>query len=190
MKKDKINQLFENLEGSFNTNETPQGHQHRFLDKLNTQTETKKEGKLIKFAFKKALAIAAIVAIIVTVGSMFFNPETITAADLASVSPEMEQTQSFFTSSINRELENLNNFKSPEAKKLVQDALKQMDILESQYEFLKTDLVKSGSDKRVIYAMIQNFQNRISLLEQVINKIEEVKKLNIHKNETSKSNFL
>ncbi|PHS64143.1 MAG: hypothetical protein COB12_08385 [Flavobacterium sp.] len=183
MNKDKIDQLFENLEGSFNTNETPQGHQHRFLDKLNTQTETKKEGKLIKFAFKKAIAIAAIVAIIVTVGSLFFNPKIITAADLASVSPEMEQTQSFFTSSINRELETLNSFKSPEAKKMVQDALKQMDILESKYELLKTDLVKSGSDQRVIYAMIQNFQNRINLLEQVINKIEEVKNLNTKKNE-------
>ncbi len=189
MKKDKIDQLFKNLEGSFNTNETPQGHQHRFLDKLTIQKEAKKKGELIKFAFKKALTIAAIVAVIVTVGSLFFNPEVVTAADLASVSPEMEQTQSFFTSSINRELETLNNFKSPELKQLVQDALKQMDILESNYELLKTDLVKSGSDKRVIYAMIQNFQNRINLLEQVINKIEEVKKLNTQKNETSMLQF-
>jgi len=188
MKKDKIDRLFENLKGSFNTNETPQGHHHRFLDKLNT--ETKKEGKLIKFTFKKVLAIAAIVAIIVTVGSLFFTPEVVTAADLASVSPEMEQTQSFFTSAINRELETLNSFKSPETKMLVKDALKQMDVLENKYETLKADLVKSGSDKRVIYAMIQNFQNRINLLEQVINKIEEVKNLNIQKNETSKLRFL
>ena len=183
MKKDNIDNLFEKLEGSFNTNETPKGHQHRFLDKLKAKQETKKEGKLIKFAFKKALAIAAIVAVIITVSSMLFKAETITAADLSSVSPEMEQTQSFFTSAINRELETLNTFKSPETKKMVQDVLKQIDVLESKYELLKTDLVKSGSDKRVIYAMIQNFQNRINLLEQVINKIEKVKNLNTQKNE-------
>jgi len=35
MKKDTIDQLFENLEGTFNVQDTPKGHQHRFLDKLN-----------------------------------------------------------------------------------------------------------------------------------------------------------
>ena len=37
MKKDSIDHLFKNLEGSFNVEETPKGHQHRFLDKLKEQ---------------------------------------------------------------------------------------------------------------------------------------------------------
>jgi cobyric acid synthase len=52
-------------------------------------------------------------------------------------------------------------------------------------KLLKTDLVDSGNDKRVVYAMIKNFQNRIELLEQVIEKIEEVKNLNTNKNENT-----
>jgi hypothetical protein len=184
MKKDTIDNLFKNLEGSFNIEETPKEHQHRFLDKLNEQSKSIKLEKYNGFPVRKLLAIAAVFAVIVTIGSLFVNTEA-TAADLASVSPEMEQTQSFFTSTINRELKTLTDFNNPDSKYLVQDALKQMDILEKKYKLLKTDLVESGNDKRVVYAMIQNFQNRIILLEQVIEKIEEVKNLNIQKNENT-----
>ena len=184
MKKDTINNLFKNLEGTFNVEETPKGHQHRFLDKLNEQSKSIQLEKHRSFPVRKLLAIAAVFAVIVTIGSLFVNTDA-SAADLASVSPEMEQTQSFFTSTINKELNTLNTFNSPASKYLVQDALKQMDILEKKYELLKTDLVESGNDKRVVYAMIQNFQNRIILLEQVIEKIEEVKNLNTQNNENT-----
>jgi len=181
MKKNTIDQLFENLEGTFNVQDTPKGHQHRFLDKLNNKpTEESKPTHYLR----RVIAIAAVLAIIVTISGLFVNTDA-KAADLASVSPEMEQTQSFFTSTINTELKTLKGFNDPETKVLVQDALNQLEILESKYELLKKDLVESGNDKRVIYAMISNFQNRIELLEQVINKIEEVKNLNTQKNENT-----
>ncbi len=181
MKKDTIDQLFENLEGSFNVQDAPEGHQHRFLDMLNNKPAV--ESKPTHY-LKRVIAIAAVLAIIVTISGLFVNTN-VQAADLASVSPEMEQTQSFFTSTINTELNTLKGFNTPETKVLVQDALKQIEILENKYELLKKDLVDSGNDKRVIYAMISNFQNRIELLEQVINKIEEVKNLNTQKNENT-----
>ena len=36
----------------------------------------------------------------------------------------------------------------------------------------------SGKDKRVIHAMIQNFQQRIDLLSEVLEQIENIKSLN------------
>ena len=146
----------------------------------NLKGNTLKRKLLINW--RKALSIAALIAVIFVVGSLFLN-EDVTAAELASVSPEMEQTQSFFTSTINNELQTLKSFESPETEILVQDALEQLENLENKYEILKLDLVESGNDKRVIYAMIKNFQNRIDLLEQVISTIEEVKKLKTLKNE-------
>ncbi len=181
MKKDTLDQLFKDLEGTFDVHEAPKGHQHRFLDKLNQQP--KKQSKTNPMIFK-VIAIAAVLAVIVAISGLFTNT-TATSADLASVSPEMEQTQSFFVSTINTELKKLQAFNSPESKVLVEDALKQLDVLEKQYNVLKVDLVESGNDQRVIYAMISNFQNRIALLEQVINKIEEVKNLNTQENENN-----
>lgn len=188
MKKNDIDNLFNRLEGTYDLEETPVGHTNRFLNKLNSDaavsvnTETRSQKPVYFLNWKRAIAIAAVVVLIFNVGSFIFSEDDSTA-DLASVSPEMEQTQSFFISTLNQELQTLKSFDSPDAKFLVEDALKQIDILEKQYEGLKTDLVESGNDKRVIYAMITNFQNRIELLQEVILKIEEIKDLNTTQNE-------
>jgi len=189
MKKNDIDNLFKKLESSFDLKETPVGHTNRFLDKLNTNSiasedkaETKTQKPVYLFNWKRAISVAAVAILFISVGSFLFT-EDVTSADLASVSPEMEQTQSFFVSTLSEELQTLKSFDSPDAKFLVEDALIQIEILEKQYEDLKTDLVDSGNDKRVIYAMISNFQNRIELLQEVILKIEEIKDLNNTQNE-------
>ena len=105
--------------------------------------------------------------------------------DLASISPELSQTQDYFTTAINNELASLNNERTPETETIIKDALEQINLLEIEYENLKIDLTESGDDKRVIYAMISNFQNRIDLLQNVLKQIEEVKQLNNNNNENN-----
>lgn len=178
MKKDAIDKLFGDLEGSFDVHETPTGHQKRFLDRLN-EVEKPSEKKR---GWWKPLSIAASIAVLIAIGSTSLKT-TPSEKDLASVSPEMMQTQSFFTTTITEELQKLKKITAPETQQLVNDALKQMDILEKEYKILKTDLAVSGNDKRVIYAMISNFQNRINLLQQVVEKIEEIKTLKAYRNE-------
>ncbi|WP_339698838.1 hypothetical protein [uncultured Marixanthomonas sp.] len=188
MKKDDIDTLFEQNRTDFDVHDTPQGHQKRFLAKLNVQTETGKniseEKDVEKISWWKPLSIVASIAVILALGFLFQNTEA-QASDLASVSPEMQKTQSFFTTAINKELQTLKSFESPETKELVTDALTQIELLEKEYETLKGDLTESGNDKRVIYAMITNFQNRIDLLENVIKTIEEIKTLKANRNENT-----
>lgn len=97
----------------------------------------------------------------------------------------MEQTQSFFTTAINNEILTLKSFDSPETEALINDALRQIEILEKKYQILMVDLVDSGYDQRVIYAMINNFQKRIDLLENVITTVKEIKNLNNQNNENT-----
>jgi hypothetical protein len=180
MKNDTLERLFEDLAGSFDIHETPSRHQNRFLDRLNNVERP----SAIKRNWWKPLSIAASIAILLAVGTIFVKSHS-TESDLASVSPEMKQTQSFFTTTVNRELQTLKTITNPEAKELGDDALIQIDKLMTEYETLKKDLSESGNDNRVIYAMISNFQNRIDLLQQVIKKIEEIKNLKDHRNETT-----
>jgi uncharacterized protein YqiB (DUF1249 family) len=97
----------------------------------------------------------------------------------------MEKTQSFFITTINQEIETLKSFQDEDTKHLVQDALKRLEVLEKNYEKLKIDLVQSGNDKRVVAAMIANFQSRIDILEHVFTTMEEVKTLKANNNETT-----
>ena len=169
MKKDSIETLFDRLKGELDVFETPEGHQKRFMDRLQKQGG----GSSPSVTWRKVISIAAVFAVIVTIGSFMLNTE-VKAADLSSVSPEMEQTQSFFTTAINNEIQTLKSFNSPETESLINDALRQIDVLEKKYQDLKVDLVESGYDQRVIYAMINNFQKRIDLLENVTNTVKEI----------------
>jgi len=177
--KDSLEQLFERLEDTFDVHETPTNHQRRFLEKLNTEAVVTKR----KSNIWRPLSIAASIVLLVCAGIFLQNDDT-EMEGLASVSPEMEQTQSFFTTAISQELDTLKSFEDEDSKALVEDTLKRLEILERDYDQLKNDLVESGNDKRVISAMITNFQNRIELLQQVIENIEEIKTLKANQNET------
>ncbi len=181
MKKDSIDNLFNELEGQFDIHEPKNGHDTRFLNRLNAQQS--KARRNLKNTWKSVMAIAASLVICIAVfTSLNSDPELM---DLASVSPELSETQDFFSVTIESELKKLDQERSPETEKIIDDALKQIKILEESYEALKIDLTNSSSDNRVIYAMISNFQSRIDVLNNVLEQIENYKQLKLNINETN-----
>ncbi len=184
MSTDKVEKLFKKMKDQLDIYEPSANHQNRFLEKLQQQN------KVVQLQPKKRnwytpLAIAASIALLlgITTMTMVFTPEE--KADLASVSPKMQETQNFFTAAIHLQLEEINNASSEETQKIVSDAMQQLEKLESDYETLKTDLVTSGNDKRVISAMIKNFQKRANLLEEVLKEINNINEFKSLKNENS-----
>ena len=187
MKQDNLKSLFEGLKDDFDIENPDLGHQQRFLAKLQ-QGQDQKLADNMGFPLKRNLwrpfiGIAASIALLFSVFVVMQQDPEIN--DLASVSPEMSETQDFFTVAIAEELNKLESERSPETENLIKDALAQMSILETEYEALKLDLSESGDDNRVIYAMITNFQNRIELLQSVLENIEIVKQLKQDPNENS-----
>ncbi|MFK7833979.1 MAG: hypothetical protein AB8B52_11925 [Winogradskyella sp.] len=182
MEKDNLEQLFDNLKNDFDIETPNQHHEQRFLNKLKLDANHITELKTIaRFNWKPVFAIAASVVICLSVFITLQNqPEVL---DLASVSPELSETQDFFTVTIENELKKLNKESSPLTEQIITDALKQVKILETDYQTLKTDLTESGNDQRVIYAMISNFQNRIDILNTVLEQIEDIKHLKNNTNE-------
>lgn len=182
MEKNNLNSLFDDLKNQFDI-ETPQNnHEQRFLDKLKSNEIASTEVKKIsRFNWKPFLAIAASIIICLGLFTTLQNePEDL---DLASVSPEMSETQDFFTVTIENELKKLNKERSPLTEQIITDALVQIQLLETDYKKLKTDLTESGKNQRVIYAMISNFQNRIDILNTVLEQIETIKELKTNTNE-------
>lgn len=182
---DNLNSIFNDLRDDFDIAEPKSGHQQRFLDKLKNQDEkvvVLPRTKTKQF-LRPLMGIAASIALIISVFVSIQNKNT--EHDLASVSPEMAATQTFFTNAIADELLKIESEASPETQQMVEDAMIQMNILETNYTKLKQDLIDSGDDKRVIFAMISNFQNRIDLLQNVLHQIEKVKQLNNTKHENS-----
>ena len=182
MTDDHLERLFNDLKGEFNIETPHKNHEQRFLDKLKAKDsvtpETKKQSG---FNWKPFLAIAASIVICFALfTTLQQQPEDL---DLASVSPEMSETQDFFTITIENELKRLNKERSPLTEQIINDALVQIQLLETDYKKLKTDLTESGKNQRVIYAMISNFQTRIDILNSVLEQIEIVKQYKSNSNE-------
>jgi len=181
MSEKNIDNLFERLQHDFDVEEPNANHNKRFLEKLNNHNNLQIDNAIQKINWWKPLmGIAASIALIIT---LFIGLQNDTSSkDLASVSPEMAETENFFTSTIALELSEIEKESSPETQLLIKDTMIQMQTLEEQYELLKEDLKESGDDKRVIYAMISNFQKRIDLLQNTLKYINNIKQL---KNENS-----
>jgi len=176
--KDNLDNIFKNLEGKFDIEEPNIGHFNRFEAKLN-QTKATKPKVNLKFYSLIAAAASVVLLFGVWLGASFSNK----GMELANVSTEMAETQSYFVTTIKKELSLIENERNSNTEQLINDALEQLKILENEYSLLTLELKESMEDKRIIYAMISNFQQRIDILQSVLIQIEEVKQLKTQENE-------
>lgn len=170
--KDKLEQKFEELKGQFDTEEPRLGHFNRFEVKLTRKTTKQPIWNPVTW---KWLAIAASIALVFAVGLGNYTPKK--GLELADVSPKMEETQSFFISTIQNEIETINLKRNAGNKQIIDDAFAQLTILEDNYNKLTVELDVSNKDKRIIYAMISNFQQRIEVLQNLLQQLDELQQL-------------
>lgn len=184
MEKNKdFDELFNRLEGHWDEHEPEDGHQIRFLDRLQPVAEKKKRSSLWP-----VLSVAATVLVMLGIFFIYNNTGTTndsTSEALASISPEARKTQNYFASVIDIELAKIEKEQSPEAQKIVKDALFRMEKLEKDYEDLTKQLLKDGENDQLLNAMIINLQTRVSFLQEVMNQIKNTKKLKQQKNENN-----
>ena len=168
--KDNLEKRFDQLKGQFDIEEPLMGHFDRFETKLAMRDVSKP--KTSKKSYKW-IAIAASVALLL--GVLIGNYNGKQSLQLADVSPEMQDTQHFFVSAIQTEIEAVNRERNPDNAKIIDDAFEQLTILENNYGKLTVELQKSDKDKRIIYAMIANFQQRIEVLQNLLDELEQLK---------------
>lgn len=182
--KDNISKLFERLEGEFDIETPDLNHENRFLRKLKQQQENPiaDVSKPVRFPWWKHMAAACI--LLLSLGIFIGSNLGTETEDTQQItfSPEVEKSQIHLASLIEKELEKVKAAEDEDTKEIVQDALQQLKRLEIEYNELKNELISYGEDKRILQAMITNFQLRIQLLEEVLIQIEEIK---IFKNENT-----
>jgi len=171
-----LDNIFKELENQFDIEEPSIGHFNRFESKLNTITTPKKSYRLFSYV---AVAASIVLLVGVWLGASFSN----TGMELAGISPEMEETQSYFVSVIKNELTTIENERNSDTEQLINDALEQITKLELQYNTLTLELKESAEDKRIIYAMISNFQQRIDVLQSLLIQIDTIKQLKTQNHE-------
>ncbi len=175
MKKENLEKLFERLHDDFDFEEPKTGHQNRFLEKLNQSQGVVSLRK--KRNWWKPLSIAASIALVCVLGFQVFNAQPTIKEQVVEIAPEVSETEFYFASLIEEQVQLLKEEKSPETAKLVDDTLKELAELEADYKKLEQELINGGNSKMILNAMITNFQIRIDLLEEVLANVETIKNL-------------
>lgn len=180
-KHDELDSLFASLNNQWDTQEPPLGHHKRFMERLEENQTPEKKGILWIIT-----PIAAAIIMVLGLALIFLNRPVDNGMAANNMSAKNRETQEYFTMVIKKELAKVEKENSPETKKLVADALAQMDVLEKDYNKLAHELQTKGESKKLIHAMITNLQTRISFLEDVLTQIENIKQIkeNYHENNT------
>jgi hypothetical protein len=96
---------------------------------------------------------------------------------LASISPEYEEVEFYFTSAISG---GLSQWEQLVSEGLISEDEQQMmnnelNEFEEVYKNLQADLSANPNDERVINAMLEYYQTKLSLIHMILEKLEEVK---------------
>ncbi len=177
--------LFKSLEGSFDREVPSEGHRERFLKRLQASSEgtARKKGS----GSWRYLSVAATIALLIASSVFLFRSEPSLEAKVARISPEASETTRHFAGLVSLQVTELRQMSTPETEPLIEDTLAQLTLLEDDYKKLEQDLVKGGDAKLILSAMITNFQTRIDLLREVMERVEEVKQF---KNESNENNTI
>ena len=141
MKNKDFEGFFDDL--NFDIEEPHTGHQERFFKKLEKKKKAPEDKGRTRRLWTSVITIAAsFVLAFLLLGEFLQVDSSVNHSELASISPEMKQTQDFYSSLITKELNAINAEKSPETEAIINDALNQMKKLERNYEDLKKSLNK------------------------------------------------
>lgn len=190
--KDNIEEIILNNLKELNDFEPKEGHFERFQEKLNTQ---KKKKKITFSVVWKVAAAVIFVLLAVNQANIYFSSEnengfltnkSNSKFSLASVSPEYQEVEFYYTNAINVGLEQWNTlqadgFVSDEEQGLLDSEL---DEFEERFKTLQVDLAANPNDERVINAMLEYYRTKLNIINMIVGKLEEVKqqKINNHEN--------
>jgi hypothetical protein len=180
---DSIESLFEELNGSFDVASPRKGHRERFQNRL--EKSDKSDDASGSSPWWRHLSIAASIALLLAASVFLYRPDPSLQDQVAEISPEVSETSMYFAGLVSRQVEALQEMSSPETQPLIEDTLRQLEKLEKNYIKLEQDLIAGGNGKMILSAMIQNFQTRIDLLQDVMVRIEEVKQFKNENHETN-----
>lgn len=157
-----------------------QGHEARFLEKLDEALPQKKKSS--HFGFLN-IAASVIVLLGLSYGAFqFFNtpiepiePTEVVTVDkiktMGDISPDLKKVEDFYLASINLELSKVNL--TPDNKDLVDGYIERLKELNAEYDNLTVELNDNGPNEETLDALINNLKFRLNLVMQLKQKLQE-----------------
>jgi len=168
------------IRDQIDTDEPGPGHVKRFSSKLKKDRQPAR-----KVNFRHALQVAASIAIIVASGVVIIKSSK--GSDKIASSPaykEFRETEDYYVQQVDARYEDIAAipFESPMEKELLLEELSDMDLY---YQDLLRELNANPGDERVLNALIQHYQLKLQVMDQIIKQLKDLKNTNNTQNEKS-----
>ena len=164
----KIASFFENNKGKFDLANPAENHLERFEQRLIKKQHSKKNHQRVFLGI-----VATIVVLIgLTFSQKYFDKTR------QEIPAELAESQQYFSTIITNQLKDLKKKSTPKTQELIKDSILELNDLENDYKTLMQELKTSKNQQYIISMMIQNFQQRVALLEAVSKQLENLNKSN------------
>ncbi|SFW75218.1 hypothetical protein SAMN02927921_03977 [Sinomicrobium oceani] len=191
-----IRELLE--KGYKETDHMPEGHEERFLDRLDReippakQRKQKETGKVWKIA-ASFLLLGGVAAVLFyglqhdkdipdtrqVAGGKDKTEEYARKISLGDLSPDLKKVEEYYVTAINWELSQVEV--DSENKQLFDEYMARLGELNKEYQALNRELNDIGPNEQTVVALIDNLKLRLELLYRLKNKLQELKSKNDEK---------
>ncbi len=184
-----IDEIIRNNRELFDTADPNEGHFNRFAAKLKQQ----KRGNRSLTSYTFLLKVASIV-ILVTLSFLWTYDNLIKPSSgdsgitLSEVSDEYREVEVYYKQQVNLrygQIRNMDIFSDSIQKSIL---LKELSDMDSIYTNLQGELETSPKDKRIINAMIEHYQLKVDVMNQILLQLEQIKNENLIITENHESN--
>jgi hypothetical protein len=164
-----MNDFFRNNHELFDTDDPPEGHLNRFYEKLEASAGRRKT-RILSMIFK----IAAVVIIGLFLSTLLYYKgfSLYHSAIVKDTCPNTElcEAEDFYSKQAEtyyRRIEKMPFTNDPQTHREILKELREMD---SQVAGMKEDLKQNPNDERVIYTIINYYQEKIDLMDMIITR--------------------
>ena len=161
---------------AFNQDSPKTGHEDRFQEKLKNfepQTPKKHVHIWLKIA---AVGLLLIVSSIVVFTIYPDNSNHTNAAEeqmsLGEVSSEYKEVETYLKGNLDNKIQEFEQLQCPTGDVEKEEIRKELKALDTVYQELQQDLKHNPKNERIINAMINTYQTKIEILEQVISQVK------------------
>ena len=162
------------------TTKMSEGHESRFLNKLDNALPQQKKSSAFRFL---NIAASVIVLLGLSYGALTYFNTTIPSVEdennvaalklktMGDISPDLKKVEDYYLASINLELSKVQL--TPQNKELFDGYIERLKELNEEYDNLTVELNENGPNEETLDALINNLKFRLNLVMRLKDKLQE-----------------
>ncbi|MCH7657934.1 MAG: hypothetical protein IIB05_06400 [Bacteroidetes bacterium] len=184
-----IDKIIRNNRELFDTAEPDEGHFNRFAARLKRQKRKNRSFTSYTFLLKAAsVAILVALSFLWTYDNLIKPSPERSGISLSEISDEYREVEIYYKQQVNLrygQIRDMDVFSDSRQKAIL---LKELSDMDSIYTNLRIELETSPKNERIINAMIEHYQLKVDVMNQILRQLEQIKNENPIKIENHESN--